>query len=125
MTFHKSVTLTVLIVMSSAVCGSGQSPPQNTSAADAIYGKVTKLSARHTRAEIRLKNNSKLKGYIGQISDKGFTVIDAKTGTRTPIAFDQVIDVRSANRNAKDAIFFAAGAGVIVVIFVTALSAKN
>jgi hypothetical protein len=48
------------------------------------------------RIEVKLRNNSKLKGYIGEATDGSFTVIDSKNGTNQRIAYGDVEKVKNA-----------------------------
>ena len=49
------------------------------------------------RIKIKLRDKTKVAGYISAADDEGFTVIDSKTGTATTIAYAQVQSVQGHN----------------------------
>jgi hypothetical protein len=48
------------------------------------------------RAEVKLRDNSKLKGYIGEAKADSFTVVDSESGYRQRIAYADVDKVKKA-----------------------------
>lgn len=75
------------------------------------------------RVEVKLKDKTKLKGYVSEVGDEGFSVVDAKTGTETRVAYPQVQKVKGHNLStgAKVAI----GLGVAVAVLVIWLIMEN
>lgn len=65
------------------------------------------------RVEVKLRDKTKLKGYISEASAEQFTVVDAKTGIATIVAYPQVKQVKGHNlsRGAEIAI----GIGIILI----------
>jgi preprotein translocase subunit SecF len=65
------------------------------------------------RVEVKLRDKTKLKGYVGEATAEQFTVVDAKTGAATAVAYPQVQQVKGNNlsQGAKIAI----GVGVILI----------
>lgn len=108
-----SAVLPVLLIMMTATIGSSQSRTQNdTPAPEKIRAKVAKLgTGKRARAEVIFKDDQKLKGYIGEISENGFTLVDPKRGTVTTISYDQVRQVKNRNHDGRHLAF--AGAAVI------------
>ena len=94
-----SMALAVLLLsMTTPIRSSAQSPTQKDQQADQIRAKVTRLSTgTQARVEVKLKDNTKLKGYIGQIAEDKFALIDPKHGTVTPIPYDQVQQIKNTN----------------------------
>ncbi|MBL8188073.1 MAG: hypothetical protein JNK38_08700 [Acidobacteria bacterium] len=70
------------------------------------------------RIEVKLRDKTKLKGYISQISDESFVVADAKTGTTTEVPYPNVASVTGKNLStgAKIAIGVAIGVGVLLLV---------
>jgi len=75
------------------------------------------------RVEVKLKDKTKLKGYVSEVGDEGFSVVDAKTGTATHVAYAQVQKVKGHNLStgAKVAI----GLGAVVAVLVIWLIFEN
>lgn len=70
------------------------------------------------RIEVKLRDKSKLKGYISQISDESFVVADAKTGATTEVPYPNVASVTGKNLSigAKIAIGVGIGVGLTFLI---------
>ena len=70
--------------------------------------------------KVKLRNGSQVKGRITQTSDTGFTLADEKTGSRTDLAYADVLDVegRGMSKTKKIAI----GVGIGVVAFAALLA---
>ncbi len=112
-----AVLLTGMItcVPSSAQSQGGKDPRQ----AEKVKAKVTKLgSGKQARLEVKLKDNTRLKGYIGEIAEERFTLVDPKHGTVTPVPYEQVQQIKNTNHSAVYALGF--GAAIIggVLLFV-------
>ena len=48
------------------------------------------------RLEVKLRDTSKLKGYIGEATDASFTVVDSENGFSQRIAYSEVEKVKKA-----------------------------
>jgi hypothetical protein len=48
------------------------------------------------RVEVKLRDNSKLKGYIGEATHDSFTVVDSQNGSNQRIAYSEVEKVKKA-----------------------------
>jgi preprotein translocase subunit SecF len=71
------------------------------------------------RVEVKLRDKTKLKGYISEAGAERFTVVDAKTGIATIVAYPQVKQVKGHNlsRGAEIAI----GIAVILIPIIVVL----
>ena len=57
---------------------------------------VAKLGVgEKARVEVKLRDNNKVKGYIGEANEDSFTVVDSKNGSEQRIAY---ADVRKVNK---------------------------
>ncbi len=72
------------------------------------------------RVEVKLRDKTKLKGYISEAGADSFIVVDAKTGVATTVAYPQVKQVKGNNLStgAKIAIGVAIGVAIVVLIIV-------
>jgi hypothetical protein len=105
-------------VLASAQSQAGREPQQ----ADKVRAKVTRLgTGKQARVAIKLADNTKLKGYIGQIAEDHFTLVDPKHGTVTRISYEQVQQIKNTNHSAVTALLLAAGTvvGLMVVVLVS------
>ena len=92
--------------------------------AEVVKSRIIKLGAGPAaRIEVKLRDKTKLKGYVREIAEDHFVVVDDRTGVTTTIAYPQVKQVKSNNLStgAKYAIFVL----VMGVIFAIANSGGN
>lgn len=52
---------------------------------------------RDARIKVTLKDKSKIAGYISEVSDDGFLVVDSKTGASNVVAYTQVAQAKGHN----------------------------
>jgi hypothetical protein len=80
---------------------------------------VLKLGVgEQARVEVKMRDNSKLKGYISAAGADSFTVTDRKTGASTVVAYNNVAQVKRSDNGlstmTKVIIGGAVAAGVII-----------
>jgi hypothetical protein len=74
---------------------------------------VSKLGVgEKARAEFMLRDNSKLKGYIGEASEDSFTLVDSKNGSNQRIAYADVAKVNKAGSGFSTRSWIILGAAV-------------
>ncbi|HJR07864.1 MAG TPA: hypothetical protein VJ842_11425 [Pyrinomonadaceae bacterium] len=66
------------------------------------------------RVEVKLRDHTKLKGYVGEAGAESFVVVNAKTGAATTVPYAQVGQVRG--NNYSTGVEIAIGIGLIVGI---------
>ena len=76
-------------------------------------------TGRDAAVEVKLKDGTKLKGYISEANDDHFVVTDAKTGSRTVVPYPQVKKARHGNL-----VMLAFIGAIAVIAVVVASSAK-
>jgi hypothetical protein len=70
---------------------------QSTREVEKIRAKVQTLSAsRDLQVEVKFRDRTKLKGYIGSVEPVSFTLRDPKTGTSQSIVYTEVDSVSKA-----------------------------
>jgi len=87
--------------------------------AEKVKASVLKVgTGEAARVKIKLRDKTKVAGYIRAADDDGFTVIDSKTGVATTIAYAQVKSVQGHNLStgAKIAIGLGIAAAIIFII---------
>jgi hypothetical protein len=76
---------------------------------------IAKLgTGEKARIEVKLKDGTKLKGYISEITDTSFVVTDAKTGAATPVAYSNAKQVKG--NNLSKGVRIAIAVGIILAI---------
>jgi hypothetical protein len=107
----------LVTVISTSTLAQAQSVT-NQAQAEAVKLKVTKLGlGKRTRVEIQLKRHGKLKGYIGAIGENGFTVVDSKRGTVTPVPYGEVQQIKDISHSwLAPAIISAATVGGLMLL---------
>ena len=70
------------------------------------------------RVEVKLRDKTRLKGFISETSENGFVVTDLKTGASNTVAYADVSKVKGNNLNtgAKIAIGIGIGVGITLLV---------
>ena len=91
--------------------------------AQKLKSELEKLgTGRDARVEVKMRDKTKLKGHISEISYEYFVVVDAKNGSPTTVTYSQVEKVKGNNLSTGAKI--AIGIGIVVgVLFIFALIA--
>jgi hypothetical protein len=87
--------------------------------AEKVKTSVLRFGTGETaRVKVKLRDKTKLTGYISAADSEGFTVMDSKTGIATTIAYPQVKSVQGNNLStgAKIAIGVGIAATLIFII---------
>jgi hypothetical protein len=80
---------------------------------------VAKLGAGvDSKISVKLRNKTKLKGYVSRIEEEAFFVTDAKTGDETRVAYGDVTQAKGNNLSTGAIIAIAAGVAVGVTLLV-------
>lgn len=128
-----SVTLIVLVL-----CALGVRPTSARQAQDKEARRIEKVrenvqklgTGAEARAEVRLNDNRKIKGYIKEAGEKSFVLVEEKTGTFTIIDYSEVKQLKGKNRLtaakvgitiAKGALIVAAVAGIFTLLLALTL----
>lgn len=114
---------TSLVVSSALVlfsCGTSVSAVSKEEKAAKFAAKVKASITRigtgpAARVEVKLRDRTKLKGWVNEIREDHFTVIDDNTGVATAVAYPQVKQVKGNNLSTGTKI--AIGVGIVLVIY--------
>jgi preprotein translocase subunit SecF len=88
--------------------------------AEKVKEGISKLgTGAEARIEVKLRDKTKLKGYVSEAGEDSFVIVDEKTGATSTVTYPQVKQVKGNNlsKGAKIAI----GVGVILLPIVIAL----
>jgi hypothetical protein len=117
--FKKLLALTIAALLISllqvAPVTATTKPEDEAKFAEEVKTEVARLgTGPEARIEVRLRNKTKLKGYVSEADDTHFAVVDERTGTATTVAYPQVQKVKGSNLSSGARI--AIGIAVIVGI---------
>jgi hypothetical protein len=89
---------------------------------------VAKLGAgKDTKISVKLRNSTKLKGYVSRIEEESFVIADAKTGPETNVPYGDVTQVKGKNLSTGAIIAISAGvaAGVTLLVIWIIIAVGN
>jgi len=100
----KKILSFVLIVLLLNVMGvnyayaAGSKEEKEARFAEKVKAGIAKLgTGTEARVELKLKNKTKLKGYVSEAGADNFTVVDEKSGATTVVAYPNVKQVKGNN----------------------------
>lgn len=121
--FKKYLALVLSVLIINLACGasvfaSGKEEKEAKHAAK-VKREVAKLgTGRDARIEVKLRDKTKLKGYVSQINENGFVVVDEKTGASTEVPYPNAKQVKGNNLSNGVWIAISIGIAVFVVLVV-------
>ncbi|HJR08185.1 MAG TPA: hypothetical protein VJ842_13065 [Pyrinomonadaceae bacterium] len=87
--------------------------------AEQVKAGILKLgTGTDARVEVKLRDKTKLKGYIGEAGADSFVVVDAKMGVATTVAYPQVKQVRGNNLSTGARIAISVGLSIALLLAV-------
>ena len=111
----------VLNLGSAARVSAGTKGEKEARFAAKVRAGIMKLgTGPQARVRVRLRDKTKLEGYVGRAGEEGFVLVDAKTGAETEIAYSQVKQVKGNNLSTGVTIAIALGllAALIIITLV-------
>ena len=70
------------------------------------------------QVEIKLRDKSKLKGYIKEANEERFVLVSAATGDSTEVAYPQVKQVKGNNLSTGAKVAIGVGVAIVIVLLV-------
>lgn len=91
--------------------------PNDANETEKVKSAIAKLgTGSGSRVEVKLRDKTKLKGYIGEASDNGFVVVDEKTGQATPVQYQSVKNLKGRNHFTGESIGYVLFFGIIIAM---------
>ena len=88
--------------------------------AEKVKEGISKLGTGvEARIEVKLRDKTKLKGYVSEAGENSFVIVDEKTGATSTVTYGQVKQVKG--NNLSTAAEIAIGVGVILLPIVVVL----
>lgn len=120
------VSNVLVLFLCSASVTAGSNEGKAARHAEKVKAAITKLgTGPAARVEIKLRDKTKLNGYVTEISDEYFVVANDKTGTPTVVAYPQVKQVKGNNLSTGAKIAIGIGVIALAVLFAIAVSDKK
>jgi hypothetical protein len=73
---------------------------------------------REARVEVKLRDQTKVKGYVSGAEEDSFTVTDAKTGTSQTVRYAEVASVKKPGHGLSTATWVIIGAATAAAIII-------
>jgi hypothetical protein len=90
-----------------------------------VKNGVAKLGAGvDAKISVKLRDKTKLKGYVSRIEEEAFFITDAKTGAETRVAYGDVTQAKGNNLSTGAIIGIAAAVAVGVTLLIIYLTIK-
>src|SRR5438270_12210317 len=117
------VTLMLYVSYSQTWLSHG-TPEKEARFAEKVKAGVAKLgTGKDALVKVKLRDGTKLFGYVREANDNSFVVVDGKTGEATTVLYPQVKQAKG--NNLSGSAWFAIGVGVIVAVVVVVLVASK
>ena len=86
-----------------------------------VKTEIAKLgTGPEARIEVKLRDKTKLKGYVSKIGAESFVIADAKTEAETEVAYPNVTQVKGNNLNKGAIIAISLGIAIAVALLIGA-----
>jgi hypothetical protein len=116
-----SLALAALLVHAALATNAQAKPAAERDAqlAGRVKASIVKLgTGEAARVRVKLRDGSKVEGYVREAGADAFTVADTKTGTETVVAYQQVKQIKGNNLSTGAKIAIGVGIAVVVLILV-------
>ncbi|MGI8468137.1 MAG: hypothetical protein ACR2N3_06770 [Pyrinomonadaceae bacterium] len=86
--------------------------------AEKVKANIAKLgTGKDAKIAVKLKDGTKLKGYVSQINENSFVVVDEKTGSATEVPYPNAKQVKCNNLSNGAKVAIAVGILAAVILF--------
>ena len=115
----KITSILLIVLLASLVCPSrafaADTPEKDARFAAKVKSEIAKLgTGSDARVEVKLRDKTKLKGHLGEVSDESFVVVDDKTGSATTVTYPQVKQIKGFNLSTG--VKIAIGVGIFLTV---------
>ena len=104
----------------------GSKEEKETRFAEKVKEGIGKLgTGAAARVEVKLRDKTKLKGYVGEAGEDSFVIVDEKTGATSTVTYSQVKQVKGHNLSKGAEIAIGVGVILIPIIIVLILVSRD
>lgn len=94
--------------------------------AEKVKASIAELGVgKEARVTVKLKDKTKIAGYVSEVNEDHFVITDSRTGTSTSVAYSSVSQARGRNLSTGAKIAIAIGLIVLIVIIPILLLPKT
>lgn len=87
-----------------------------------VRTEIAKLgTGTDARIKVKLKDGTKIKGYIIEAGESQFTVMNSKTGQAVPVGYSQVGQVKGNNLSTGTIVILGFAALIVVLVILAAV----
>ena len=121
--FKKSFCLVVIcsimMVMGGRVALVANATAKEDAHTEKVKAAIAKLgTGPSAQIEIKLRDKSKLKGYIKEANEDHFVIVSSATGSATEVAYPQVKKVKGNNLSTGAKVGIGIGVGIVILLLV-------
>lgn len=110
----KALSLALAVVLLGITAHGGTKEEKDAQFAQKVKQGISKLGTGvNARIEVKLRDKTKLKGYVREAGEDSFVIVDEKTNAPSRVTYPQVRQVKG--NNLSRAAEIALGVGVIVL----------
>jgi hypothetical protein len=127
----KKVLSLVLVGFLLSVAGlrlayAGPNKEKETRFAEKVKAGISKLgTGAEARIEVKLRDKTKLKGYVSEAGEDSFVIVDEKTGATSTVTYVQVKQVKGNNLSTAAEIAIGVGVILLPIVIVLLLVSKS
>jgi hypothetical protein len=108
----------ILISLTSGVRSAVAQTTNNAEPAQ-VRARVQSIGGgQNARVEVKLKNSTKVKGYVSGAGADSFTVVNSKTGSSETVAYADVAQVKKSNSGLKARTWIILGGVAVAAVIV-------
>jgi hypothetical protein len=126
--FRKLLSISIALLLIHCICAQPIQAANNSEKqakfTQKIRDGITRLgTGQDARVAVKLRDKTKIVGYISEIKQDSFSIADVRTGTSTEVALNNVTQVKGHNLStgAKVAI----GLGIVAAVLLILLIFEN
>lgn len=124
---YLTLFLTILIINFSlgASVFAGTREEKEVKFVEKVKVNVAKLgTGKDARITVKLRDKTKLKGYVSEIKENSFVVVDDKTGKASEVPYPSAKQIKGNNLSTGAKIAIGVGIAVAIVIIVAIIGNK-
>lgn len=105
------------IALVSSSFGAGN-PEKDAKLVEKVKANIAKLgTGPDAKVQIKLKDGTKIKGYVTEVNESHFRVMDSKTGQDVPVLYPTVKQVKGNNLSTGAFVAIAVGVAILFIVF--------
>jgi len=108
----------IVMVTSGRIALAANAGEKEAALTEKVKAAIAKLgTGPSARAEITLRDKSKLKGYIKEVNEEHFVLVQ-QTGAATEVAYPQVKQVKGNNLSTGAKVAIGFGIGIVILLLI-------